>query len=245
MRIKMNRRMKTISMISRFKMGNKMKTLIKYYNELAHKIENIPSSDDRKPRDYIGASIIGSDCLRQIWYEFKGFESEDVPSKMRRTWEIGRALEGTILRWIKETGIELFSDWPQLEAEGMPYFKGHVDSIWMKDGKAFAIIEAKTAKDSSFNKFVKSGLQMWNPQYYAQVQAYMGMSGIHLAYIIVLNKDNSDISDEMVNFDGAFYQDLILKAKMVARAEMPPPRVNNSPLWFQCKMCKFNKECHK
>lgn len=221
-----------------------MTTFIKANNTLAHKIESIQSQDDRPPRDYIGASIIGSDCLRQIWYEFKGFESADVPSKIRRTWDIGRALESTILGWIKETGIELADTWHDLEAQGVPYFKGHVDSVWMKDGEVFAIIEAKTAKDSSFNKFVKSGLMTWNPQYYAQVQSYMGMSGIHIAYIIVLNKDSSDISDEMVTFDDAFYQGLIEKATMVASANSPPPKVNGSPLWYQCKGCKFNKVCH-
>jgi hypothetical protein len=214
-------------------------------NTLAHKIENTPSSGDIKPRDYIGASIIGSDCLRQIWYQFNGAPVEDVPSKIRRTWDIGRTLESTILGWVKEAGIDLTFAWDDLEAKYAPYFKGHVDAVWMKDAEPFAIIEAKTAKDSSFNKFVKSGLRVWNPQYYAQVQSYMGMSEIHLAYIIVLNKDSSDISDEMVEFDEEFYQGLINKAKMIVRAEMPPPRVNGSPLWYQCKLCKFNKECHK
>lgn len=218
-------------------------------NLLSSKIENLLPRADRKPRDYIGASIIGSECLRQIWYEFKGYPSTEVPAKLLRTWEIGRTLEAVILQWLKDAGIEI-QDNPvglaeALKAPRNPYFQGHVDAIWVKDGKAFAVIEAKTAKDSSFNKFVNTGLRRWNPQYYAQVQSYMGMSGIHVAYIIVLNKDSSDIADEMVAFDESFYQGLLEKAKMVANANCPPPRVNNSPLWFACKMCKFNKECHQ
>jgi hypothetical protein len=127
----------------------------------------------------------------------------------------------------------------------MLYFKGHIDAMWMEQEVAHAIIEIKTAKDSSFNIFVKSGLKKWNPKYYAQIQAYMGMSGIHNAYILVLNKDTSDLMDEHVDFNPNFYQKLLEKAKMIYEAEIEPPRINGSPLWFQCKMCKFNRVCHK
>jgi hypothetical protein len=214
-------------------------------NELTKKIEKIQSRDDRKTRDYIGASTIGSDCLRQIWYEFKGFQAIEVPTKTRRTWTIGRVLEGTILDWLAETGIEICRTWDDLVAEEMPYFRGHLDSVWMKNGKPFAILEIKTAKDASFLIFVKKGLKAWQPQYYAQIQTYMGMSGIHKAYILVLNKDTSDISDELVLFDPVFYEKLKEKASMVANAHAAPPKINGSPIWYQCKMCKFNKVCHK
>jgi hypothetical protein len=214
-------------------------------NELSKKIEKIQSRDDKKTRDYIGASAIGSDCLRQIWYEFKGYQGLDVPTKTRRTWAIGKHLEGLILNWIEETGIKIERTWYDLSAEDMPYFQGHLDSVWMKKEKPFAIIEIKTAKDASFMIFIKKGLKGWNPQYYAQVQSYMGMSGIHKAYILVLNKDNSDISDELVTFDKVFYEQICRKAFLIANIEEAPARVHDSPLWFQCKMCKFNKVCHK
>lgn len=214
-------------------------------NVLSKKIEKMQSRDDKKTRDYIGASGIGAECLRQIWYEFKGFEAESVPTKTRRTWAIGRHLEGLIIEWLIAAGIEVDSPQQEYFSEEMPFFKGHLDSVWIKKGKPFAIIEIKTAKDASFSIFVKKGLQIWNPQYYAQVQSYMGMSGIHTAYILVLNKDSSDIADELVSFDEAFYQTLRGKAAMIANAKVPPPKINGSPLWYQCKLCKFNKICHR
>jgi hypothetical protein len=213
-------------------------------NTLSKKIEKSQSRDDRETRDYIGASAIGADCLRQIWYEFKRVKAEAVPTRIRRTWSIGKHLEGLVSNWLTEAGIEV-AEWFDLEAKEMPFFKGHVDLVWIKKGKPFAIIEIKTAKDSSFNIFVKKGLALWSPQYYAQVQSYMGMSGIHSAYILVLNKDNSEISDELVTFDEVLYEALKKKAWMIFLAQVEPPRINNSPLWYECKMCKFNKVCHK
>ena len=214
-------------------------------NTLTKKIEKVQSRDDKKTRDYIGASTIGSECLRQIWYEFKGFKAEEVPTKMRRTWAIGKHLEGLIISWLRDCKIDTETIWLDLEAEGMPFFKGHLDLVWMKKGNPFAIIEIKTAKDSSFNIFNKKGLKIWQPSYYAQIQSYMGMSKIYKAYILVLNKDTSELTDELVIFDEVFYQQLKNKAAMVASATVAPPRISGSPLWYQCKMCKYNKVCHK
>lgn len=217
-------------------------------NTLTKYIEKYQSTIEDDERDYIGASSIGSDCLRAIWYQFKGVKAQNVPPKFRRTWAIGKALEQVVYNWLCDIGMVIWRNYPELVHPTMPYFKGNVDGIWVKserDHTPKAIIEIKTAKDASFKIFVKKGVKVWNPQYYAQVQAYMGLISINSTYILVLNKDNSDISDELVIFDAEFYKKLEQKAQMISTAVMPPPKINGSPLWWQCKCCKFNKVCHK
>lgn len=213
---------------------NKLTKLIEKYQERV--------SDDA--RDYIGASSIGSDCLRQIWYQFKGVKAEAVPTKFRRIWAVGKRLEGLIVEWVREAGVDVETGDYTYTAQDMPYFQGHFDGI-LTYKKERAILEIKTAKDASFKIFVKKGLKVWNPQYYAQIQSYMGMSGVFSTYILVLNKDNSDLSDELVLFDPVFYESLKQKAAMIYGAKVEPPRVHGSALYFKCKMCKFNKVCHK
>lgn len=212
--------------------------------KLSKLIDIIHSIDDSQPRDYIGASAIGSDCLRQIWYEAKGYKGNSVPPSLRRSWEIGKQLEGTVLDWLGFAGIDVSTFQADLADADLPYFKGHIDSMWIKNDDAHAIIEVKTAKNSSFEQFASQGVKKWNPRYYAQLQAYMGMSGVFSAYILVLNKDNSDLLDEFVTFVPEFYEKLREKAKMVYEAVAAPPRVNGSPIWYQCKMCKFRETCH-
>lgn len=213
-------------------------------NKLSKAIDKSQLEVNTEIRDYIGASSIGSECLRKIWYQFKGFEGDDVSSRIRRTWYIGKNLEGLILDWLDDAGFEIARTWYDLKSKYNPYFKGHVDSILTKNGEAQAIIEIKTAKDASFKIFVNKGLKIWNQQYYAQVQSYMGMSGINSAYILVLNKDSSELSDEYIEFDSNYYEQLEKKALLISKAENPPPRINGSPLWYLCKMCQFNKVCH-
>tara|TARA_R110000868_G_C10972576_1_gene770505 strand:- start:32119 stop:32769 length:651 start_codon:yes stop_codon:yes gene_type:complete len=213
-------------------------------DKLTKLIEKSQARVTDEPRDYIGASSIGSDCLRQIWYQYKGVKAEAVPAKFRRTWAIGTILESLVVSWLTNAGVSVDKTDKTYHAVDMPYFQGHFDGI-LTYRKERAILEIKTAKDASFKIFVKSGLKVWNPQYYAQIQSYMGMSEIFSTYILVLNKDNSDLSDELVKFDPVFYEKLKEKAALVAMAIGAPPRVHGSPLWYQCKMCKFNKTCHK
>jgi hypothetical protein len=196
-----------------------------------------------EPRDYIGASSIGSDCIRKIWYEFKGEKGENIPAKVRRTFDIGRKLESLVIEWLGKAGLEVITDTLTYHPKDMEYFQGHFDGIIVIDKKPH-ILEIKTAKDASFKIFVAKGLKLWNPQYFAQIQSYMGMSGLFSACILVLNKDNSAIYDEFITFDEGFYNVLKNKAALIAASPLPPPRISASPVWFACKVCKFNKVCH-
>jgi hypothetical protein len=214
-----------------------------FRDKISKLIDLYQESDDDESRDYIGASSIGSDCLRQIWYQFKGVKAEKVPTKFRRTWAIGKELENLIIDWLIDAGIRVERLNFTLTSKIVPSFKGHIDAL-IFFGKRGSILEVKTAKDASFKIFVKKGIKVWNPQYYAQIQSYMGMLEINSAYILALNKDNSDLSDELVTFDQEYYEKLEEKALMIANAVVEPTRINGSPLFFKCKMCKFNKVCH-
>lgn len=226
--------------------------------KLTQLIENNKHAEET-PRNYIGASSIGSECLRQIWYEYKGEKGEEIPNKLKRTWDIGKILEKYVVDLLRQLGLNILTDdlqvyfgsdkdntfsmdWTEFSDPMVPYFKGHCDGLIL-DYKA--ILEIKTAKDSSFKQFVNEGCKKWNPKYYAQLQTYMGMSGINSSYILVLNKDNSDLFDELVSFDADFYHLLREKAKMIHEAQIPPPRINGSPLFYMCRMCQFRKVCHE
>lgn len=211
--------------------------------KLTKLIDNLKYKDD-KPRDYIGASSIGSECLRQIWYELNCKESFPIPNRIRRIFDTGKLMEEYILSLLQMCGLSLHRNVELIE-HTMDYFEGHADAIWIKGLGDRIIIEIKTAKNSEFQKVINHGLKKWNPKYYAQIQSYMGMSGINSTYILVLNKDNSELYDELVTFDSIFYEGLKEKAKMIYSAKSEPPRINGSALFYMCKMCKFKDICHQ
>jgi hypothetical protein len=196
-------------------------------------------------RNYIGASSIGSSCVRQIWYGYKGVSGEPITPRLYRTFEVGHKLEKMVVELLLEAGVIIERGRTELQAQEMRFFRGHVDAVILDNHlNDEAILEIKTAKDSSFKQFVNKGLLSWSPMYYAQVQAYMGMMSIHKAYVLCINKDTSELHDEEVLFDASFYDGLKFKAQIIHDADEPPPRVNNSPAYFVCKQCKFRKVCH-
>ena len=152
--------------------------------KLTKLIDNLKYEDD-KPRDYIGASSIGSECYRQIWYEFNCKETFKVPNRTRIIWNTGKILESYILSLLAECNLSLTPD-VAFKDQHFSKFQGHADAVW-NHGLKKVIIEIKTAKDASYKVFVNKGCKLWNPRYYAQIQSYMGMSGINSAYILVLN----------------------------------------------------------
>lgn len=197
-------------------------------------------------RPYIGASSIGNPCERSIWYRYNNHEAEPRTSKQLRTFAIGKRLEGIVLDCLEQAGLSIARVWFDLKDKEINKFQGHVDAVWVtEEGDPKAIIEVKTARDSSFNIFVKRGLKYWYPIYYAQIQAYMGMADIHEGYVIALNKDTSEIHDERVVFDSLYYEFLKDKAFRIIAATDAPPKINNSPMYFVCRGCSFKGVCHK
>lgn len=218
------------------KEGQSISSLIDKAIEISHVEED---------RDYIGASSIGHACARAIWYAFKGAERRPLTAKQIRTFSIGRRLEELLKEQIKLLGVPLMDGLKITSCydEDVTVFKGNVDGILQIEGQ-HVILEIKTAKDSSFKLFVSRGLRKWRPEYYSQVQAYMGMKNIKTAYVLAINKDTSELHDEYVKFDDLFYHELRAKAKMIAEAENPPERINKSPLFYICSMCNYKEICH-
>ena len=198
------------------------------------------------PRKYIGASSIGNPCNRAIWYDYHGTPNAGYGIATQIAFDVGKRLEGLILEYLRDAGLKIQTDELMLSCEDdlVSEFKGHIDALWWRSDIDPVIIEIKTAKSSSFNRFVNSGLREWAEQYYAQIQSYMGMMSIQSAVLLALNKDSSELHHEWVEFDADYYSELRAKAFAISTVEEAPPKINKSPLFFRCRMCKFKDVCH-
>lgn len=197
-------------------------------------------------RNYIGASGIGSSCLRKIWYQFNGEKEESFTPHIKRIFLTGKVMESMVLNLLVESGIEVqipdeSNNFFKCQDKELSYFQGNYDALLLSPKR---ILEVKTAKNSSFSTVVKNGIYKWDQRYYGQLQSYMGMTGIHSSCILVINKDNSELYDEIVDFKLSYYELLKAKAKIIYESKEPLSRVNNSPAWWECKICQFKEKCH-
>ena len=204
-----------------------------------------------EPRNYLGASLIGKECMREIWYEHNHHPAALFAAKQLLTFEIGKAVEGQIKELLYgNKSWRLYP--PQYNSEdnnlrGTPdliYYGENLsadDRLW--DKKTVVVYEIKTANNASFNQFKKHGLRKWREQYYAQIQVYMGMSEISKGILLCINKDNSEIHEEEAEFDDLYYKMLLTKARTIKDATEPPPRISSTPLHPSCKMCQHKEIC--
>lgn len=207
-----------------------------------------------KKRNYIGASTIGHQCDRKIWLDYMGEEAE-YPPKTLLNFEIGKSLEKMILGVLSEcedfeveVGTES-NNYLECSDKDIPEFKGHVDAILKTPFEKKIILEIKTTKDSGFSRLMhkdlnKAGLKNWNMGYYTQLQSYMGMMNVPRAILIVINKDNSELYEEIIFFNAMFYEGIKAKARQILEAQTIPEKINKSPLFTICHNCKYKRKCH-
>lgn len=204
-------------------------------------------------RDYLGASSIGYPCSRKIWY---GYRMERTPPEPRLAliFDTGKRLEDMVLDYLEIAaanieGFELIrasedNNWLHTASREVPQFQGHYDAKIIIAGSLAIILEIKTAKDAEFNNFKKKGLTTWRPEYYAQIQSYMGMENIPNGVELVINKDNQQIHEEWLQFDAIYYAELEERARGIIEATEPPERINKNPTFYLCQSCSYKRECH-
>ena len=201
-----------------------------------------------KPREHLGASVIGKECSRQIWYMFRWFKEEKPEGRILRLFETGHREEARMLNDLRGLGLKVIdvdADGKQLRAKAI---HGHVGGSL--DGQAFidgdwVLIECKTHNDKSFQYLKKDGVAKHKPEHYAQMTIYMGMFGLKRGMYMAHNKDNDELYVEWVEFDKAHYDALLVKANRIVFGEKPPSKCNDNPNWYKCKFCWLRDICHE
>lgn len=202
-----------------------------------------------EPRDYVGASSIGNDCTRAIWYQSKGTQPIHINHRTKRIFDTGKILETLLIDYIEQSTIKVIrpsedNNWLYCHDNEYSFFAGHMDAILVPQNDEPIILDIKTCKHEYFGQFKSQGLQFWNPTYYAQLQAYMGMTGYKKACLLAYNKNDQNLHDETVSFDEVYYASLKEKARAIFQSTEPPEKINRSPLYYKCGYCSYKEVCH-
>lgn len=199
----------------------------------------------KKRRKYLGMSEIGHKCERYLWLKFHGHMNEEFSGSILRLFEDGNAREEKLVSEMKQAGIYIEG---QQDSLGYGSFWGHCDGIIYLDYEKY-VLEIKGANEKSFNTFKKMGVKNHpyaGPKYYAQVQCYMGFSGLEKALFLIENKNNNDIYEEIIEFDRECFKSLTMKADRIIEGNIPPG-ISTRKDWHECFYCQANNDdlCRK
>ena len=219
-------------------------------------------------RTYLGGSRLGVPCERALQFEFTGApkdEGSHFKGQTLRSFDIGHALEVLAIRWLRATGIDLYtrkgnrSDGEQFGfAVAGGRIRGHVDGIIASAPGAIglavpALWECKTMNAKNWRETAAKGVVVAKPVYAAQIalyQAYMEaqVPGISQspALFTAINKDTAELHHELVPFDAALAQRMSDRGVRILQATDAGellPRIATSRDFHECRMCAWADRC--
>lgn len=202
-------------------------------------------------RAHLGASVIGHACERHLWLHFRWAGREQFDGRLLRLFEYGRQLEGRLVAELRGIGVEVHDTdetGQQFRVSAVGgHFGGSLDGAARglpEAPKTWHVLEFKSHNTKSFAELQAKGVREAKPMHFAQVQVYMGLTGMERALYLAECKDTSALYQERVEFDQVEFKRLMARAKRVIGAAEPPPRLSTDPAWFACKWCAFHPLCH-
>jgi len=204
-------------------------------------------------RNYLGASGIGSECLRKVQFDWQRVSVHAARTK--RIFNRGHASEEKLAASFAAAGfvIERGTDAVAFTAcDGA--FRGHCDGIFRSgpaiEGLVYPFLwENKCLGTSGFAKVKKHGLRAAYPAYYDQVQIYQAYLGLdeNPALFTVENADTCHLLCVTVPFDADAAQAASDRAASVIEAtragELLPRITDKGPTDWRCKMCSHSEFC--
>lgn len=199
------------------------------------------------PRAYLGMSELGEACARRLWYGWRWCGGESFGGRMLRLFESGNREEARLIDELRAIGLTFEGAQFAVEAcDG--HVKGHLDGALLglhEAPKTWHVFECKTHNAKSFAEIKAKGVRDAKPRHYAQLQLYMGATGMERAAYFAVCKDTDEILLERVLFDRVEYERLIDKARAIIASPEPPTRLSDDPTWWECKFCPARAQCHQ
>ena len=160
---------------------------------------------DKTFRSHCGASLIGGDCDRQIWFGYHWTKQANFKAATLRLFNAGHLQEAHFCAMLELLGAEIL----QQTEDGKQYNFSHSNSH--AGGSLDGIIkylpyfedelvtaEFKTYNDRSFKELVKKGMVLCKPQHHAQILVGLEKFNLKHCIYIAINKNSSEIYVEIV-----------------------------------------------
>ena len=215
-------------------------------NELIERAE--PAGENF--RQYLGASAIGSECLRKVQYDWMC--DPQFPARIRDIFARGHFFEDVTRQHLVAAGFK-FAPPEQLEFRSAnDLFRGHADGIILAGPLMPALEypflwEHKCLKAKGFKAIERDGLTGLYAPYAAQVAIYQAyLDCTNPALFSVVNADTCERLHFTVPFDAELAQATSDRAVMVieaTRAGELLSRIADDPSDWCCKMCSHRERC--
>jgi hypothetical protein len=201
----------------------------------------------------LGASQIGHECERRLWYGFRwATMGETFDGRMLRLFNRGHREEPVFVEELRGIGVDVREVDPSTgEQFTFTGCGGHL--VAKIDGVGLGVPEApktwhnlgfKTSNAKTSAALVKSGVRDAKPEHWAQNQVEMRLASLERTLYLSVNKDTDELYGERIRLDEAEADRLIDKAARVIFSAEPLPRLSDDSAFYKCKFCPVSAVCH-
>jgi hypothetical protein len=202
-------------------------------------------------RPHLGASLIGHDCERSLYYTFHWATVERHDGRLLRLFQTGHLAESRFVADLRRIGCEVQETDPEtgnqwrVSAVG-GHFAGSMDGVVLglpEAPRTWHVAEFKTHGEKSFTELKKKGVKEAKPLHWSQMQVYMHLGGLDRAFYMAVNKNTDELYAERVRIDADEGTRLVAKAERVIRATAAPPRIAATEDFYKCRFCSHGAVC--
>jgi hypothetical protein len=225
----------------------------KFLGQVIPHIGDAYRGEDKNPyRSHMGASGIGKDCSRAIWYSFRWFTRPQFEGRILRLFNRGHLEEARFIALLLSIGVQVFQQDENGKQFRISDAGGHFGGSG--DGVAVGIpdlpagmpclLEFKTHSEKSFNKVVSEGVQSAKFEHYVQMNTYMRKMNLTVALYGAVNKNNDELHLELIALDTITADQFVDRGRQLVFLPQPPKKLSESPGWYECKFCDHRPVCH-
>jgi hypothetical protein len=206
---------------------------------------------EENTRQYLGASAIGSECLRRVQYDWMCDPAH--PTQTRDIFRRGHLLEELSRQHLIRAGFRFALPEKLAFSTANGLFCGHADGVLtggpeLPGANYPALWEHKALGDKGWRGLERDGLEKAYPHYAAQVwiyQAYLDLTE-NPAIFTATNANTMARLHLLVPFDAERAQAWSDRAVAVIRATQAGkllPRAYDDPNDWRCRMCSHRERC--
>lgn len=206
-------------------------------------------------RWHMGASIIGNECDRAIWYNFRWAVKDNRNGRMKRLHARGHSEELKFEAILEGLGFQVWSKDPSTGKQFRislhnGHFGGSCDGLalhppsWNRPG--LYLPEWKTSgTGSKFSKLFEDGVEKTNEQHFTQQSVYGLNLGAKYSIYGVVNKNDDDLYFEYTKLSETKARWAENRAYDIIVTDYAPARIPGAKeSFFKCRMCDYKDVCH-
>jgi CRISPR/Cas system-associated exonuclease Cas4 (RecB family) len=215
----------------------------------------VVATSDTSFRHHMGASVIGDECHRRVWYSFRWVRRHPYSGRMLRLFQRGHEEEVRFVDFLRRAGWKVTEVDPATgeqfrftAIEG--HFGGSMDGIGTPPaGKLYSdlgplVLEFKTAAKKPWTRVANDGVAKAQPKHYAQMQLYMRARELDNALYLSVCKDNDELYAEIVPYRPDVAAGYLAQAQLLISSQDAPPGISSDPTFWKCKFCDYHAVCH-